>query len=266
MKITSLKKLKPKKLVVFDLDGTLAESKTPVDSEMVELIEQLLKTKKMAVVGGGKYEIFKWQLVSHLKFPKNLLKNLALFPTSSNAYYKYDSGWKKVYSLNITTQEKKQIRNAFEETYKEMGYKHPKKVYGDILEDRKSQMSWSPLGQDIVTVLGKKGLKLKEDWKKNYDHIRTKIANSVAKKLPNLEVRVGGITTIDVTKKGIDKAYGINQMEKYLKIKIKDMLYVGDAIFPGGNDYAAVRTGIDYIKIETPEDTKKIIRHVLSMK
>jgi hypothetical protein len=74
---------------------------------------------------------------------------------------------------------------------------------------------------------------------------------------------VGGITTIDVTHKGIDKAYGIRQMEKYLKVKIKDMLFVGDAIYPHGNDYAAVKTGIDYIKVEGPSQTKKVIKEIL---
>ncbi len=263
MKITNLKKVTAKKLIVFDLDGTLAESKTPVDAEMVELIRQLLEKKKMAVIGGGKYEIFKWQLVSHLKFSKALLQNLNLFPTSGNLYYRYDYGWKQVYAHYLTAEQKKEIRKVFKRIYDEIGYKSPKNVYGQVLEDRKSQLAWSPLGQDIVTVLGKKGLKMKEDWKRKYNPVRLQIAKLAAKYLPNLEVRVGGITTIDVTKKGNDKAYGIRQMEKHLKIKVKDMLFVGDAIYPGGNDYAAVKTGVDYIKIDSPEDTKKIIREVL---
>ncbi|HMR55404.1 MAG TPA: HAD-IIB family hydrolase [Candidatus Doudnabacteria bacterium] len=263
MKITNPSKVKNKKLFVFDLDDTLAESKTPMDQEMAGLIKQLLEKKKMAVIGGGKYEIFKWQFISQLNIPKKLLENLHLFPTSGNAYYRYKSGWKNVYSHNLTTKEKKQIRDAFEEVYKEINYKHPKKVYGEILEDRKSQMSFSPLGQDIVTVLGKKGLKMKEDWRKKYDSIRHQIAKLLSKKLPNLEVRVGGITTIDVTMKGIDKAYGVRQMEKHLKIKIKDMFFVGDAIFPGGNDYAVLKTGIDYMPIKSSEETKQIIRKVL---
>lgn len=263
MKIINPFKAKNKKLFVFDLDDTLAESKTPMDQEMTGLIKQLLEKKKMAVIGGGKYGIFKWQFISQLKIPKQLLKNLHLFPTSGNAYYKYNSGWKNVYAHNLTAQEKKQIKQAFEEAYKEINYKHPKKVYGVVLEDRKSQMSFSPLGQDIVTVLGKRGLKMKEDWRKKYDPVRHQIAKLVAKKLPHLEVRIGGITTIDVTRKGIDKAYGVRQMEKYLKIKIKDMLFVGDAIFPGGNDYAVLKTKIDYMQVRGSEETKEIIKKIL---
>ena len=263
MKITNLSKVKNKKLFVFDLDDTLAESKTPMDQEMAGLLKQLLQNKKVAVIGGGKYELFKWQFVSHLKIPSKLLENLYLFPTSGNAFYRYKSGWKNVYSHNLSKSEKKQTRDAFEEVYKEINYKHPKKVYGVILEDRKSQMSFSPLGQDIVTVLGKRGLHMKEEWRRKYDSVRHKMAKLLAKKLPNLEVRVGGVTTIDVTMKGIDKAYGVRQMEKYLKIKIKDMFFVGDAIFPGGNDYAVLKTKIDYMKVEGSHDTKKIIKKIL---
>lgn len=263
MKISNISKLKPKKLYVFDLDDTLADSKTPMDQEMAGLIKQLLEKKKMAVIGGGKYDLFKWQFVSQLKIPGKLLENLYLFPTSGNAFYRYKSGWKNVYSHNLSKAEKKQIRTAFDEVLKEIKYKHPKKVYGEILEDRKSQMSFSPLGQEVVTILGKKGLHMKEEWRRKYDHVRHQIAQLLAKKLPNLEVRVGGITTIDITMKGIDKAYGVRQMERYLKVKIKDMLFVGDAIFPGGNDYAVLKTGVDYMKVKGSGDTKKILKSIL---
>lgn len=263
MKITNLQKLKPKKLYVFDLDDTLAESKTPMDQEMAGLIKEFIKNHKMAVIGGGKYDIFKWQFVQKLKAPPQYLKNLYLFPTCGSAFYRYNRGWKRVYAHLLSATEKKQIRAAFDAVYKEINYKHPKKVYGEILEDRKSQMSWSPLGQDIATVLGRQGVKLKEQWRSKHDHIRMDMSKRLTKHLPNLEVRVGGITTIDVTMKGIDKAYGVRQMEKQLKVKVKDMVYTGDAIFPGGNDYSALKTGIDYIKVKGPEDTKKIIRSIL---
>ena len=93
MKITNLKKLQPKKLVVFDLDGTLALSKTPMDKEMTQLMTELLATKKVAVIGGGKYDLFKQQLLSPLKISKNLLQNLFLFPTTSTTFYRSYSPW-----------------------------------------------------------------------------------------------------------------------------------------------------------------------------
>jgi phosphomannomutase len=260
MKITNLKKLQPKKLIVFDLDGTLAKSKSTIDKEMVDLLTELLSRKKVAVIGGGKYGLFKSQMMSQLKLPKNLLENLYLFPTTATAFYRYNKGWKNVYLLQLTKDERALIKKTFARVFKEIGYEHPKKTYGTVIEDRGTQVTFSALGQEIVAVLGKRGLALKDKWRDEHTPTKMKIAKLMGKYLPNLEIRAAGHTSVDVTKKGIDKAYGLKQIEKYLKVKIKDMLFVGDAIFPGGNDYAVTKTAVDYIPVTNPEDTKKIIR------
>jgi phosphomannomutase len=263
MKITNINKIPQKDLIVFDLDGTLARTKSPMDSEMAKILEQLLKVKKVAVIGGGKYEIFQLQLLNELKISKKLLENLFIFPTTATVFYKYKNGWKRVYYLGLTAKQVKRIKNTFEEVFKEVGYEHPKKTYGEIIENRGSQVSWSVYGQDLVAALGKKGIRMKEKWKEQYTPVKMKIAKLVQKSLPDLEVRAAGFTTVDVTKKGIDKAYGIRQIQKHLKIPIKKMLFVGDAIFPGGNDYAVVKTGVDYIPVSNPQETKRIIRKLI---
>jgi phosphomannomutase len=265
MKITNLKKLTKKDLIVFDLDGTLIRTKSPMDLEMVELMTQLLVCKKVAVIGGGKYSVFQELFLRELKCPKFLLKELFLFPTTATAFYKYQKIWKMVYSLSLNKSEVVRIKKAFHDVFEEVGYKHPKKTYGEIIENRGSQVSFSVYGQDIVRVLGDKGVKMKEKWLKDNLELKMQITKLVEKKLPNFEVRAAGFTTIDVTRKGIDKAYGIHQMKKYLKVPIGKMLFVGDAIFPGGNDYAVVKTGVDYISVKNPEETKKVIRHILSL-
>jgi phosphomannomutase len=53
-------------------------------------------------------------------------------------------------------------------------------------------------------------------------------------------------------------------MEKYLGVPLADMLFIGDAIFPGGNDYAAVEVGIDYEKTTGPEMTLDLIGEIVS--
>jgi phosphomannomutase len=263
MQFSNRKKLQDKNLIVFDLDGTLARTKAPMDKEMSDLLTKLLTVKKVAVIGGGKYSVFQEQFIRQLKSPKPLLKHLFLFPTTSTAFYRYDKGWKNVYAHHLSEAEKNKILKAFEEVFEQTGYKHPRKVYGQIIEDRATQVTFSALGQDIVKVLGDKGIKMKEDWLKKNKAIKMKIAKLMGKKLPGMEIRAAGFTSIDVTRKGIDKAYGVKQIEKYLKIPVKKMLFIGDAIFPGGNDYAALKTGIDYVKIEGPEETKKVIRLLL---
>jgi HAD superfamily hydrolase (TIGR01484 family) len=255
--------LNSKKLIVFDLDGTLAPTKAQMDAEMAELVKRLLEVKKVAIIGGGKLQLFKHQFLSQLKIPKNLYHNLFLFPTTATTFLKYQKGWKKVYAHNLTKAEVKKIREAFKKVYKEINYKNPEKIYGKVIENRGSQVTWSALGQDVVKALGKKGIELKNQWRDKNTPLKLKIAQHLKKYVGNLEVHAAGHTSIDVTKKGIDKGYGLHQIEKYLGVKIKDMLFVGDAIFPGGNDYAVVKTGVDYKKVKDPEETKKIIKSLI---
>jgi phosphomannomutase len=239
-----------KALIVFDFDGTLAESKQPMDAEMAKLVRALLKTRKVAVIGGGKYELFRKLFVAKLHASKGLLKNLFLFPTTATSFYKYSGGWKSVYSHKLTLVERKRIFRAFEQAFEELHYAHPKKMYGKLIEDRGSQVTFSALGQ-------KAPLNLKNAWVAKNAPMKLRIAKRVQSILPELEVRAAGYTSIDVTHKGIDKGYGIRQMEKYLKIPRKQMLFVGDALFKGGNDHAVLKTGVDAVAVKGPEEAKK---------
>ena len=133
-----------KKLIVFDLDGTLTKSKTNLDKEMSEVMTTLLNKYKVAVIGGGSYEQFKRQFIKHLKVEKKLLKKLFLFPTSSTSFYRYEDGWKCVYKHDLTDNEKKKIFDAFSKVL--VSHK-PEKVWGEIVEDRGSQITFSALGQ-----------------------------------------------------------------------------------------------------------------------
>ncbi len=253
-----------KKLIVFDLDGTLTETKSNLKSDMSWVLGQLLKEKKVAVIGGGTYKQFRKQFISELDCSPKLFKNLFLFPTTATAFYQYDRGWKKVYSYELSKEERQEVKDAFHDVFKEIHYVPPAKTYGRVIEDRKSQVTFSALGQDVVAMLGEKGVRLKEEWTKKNTPIKLKIAKLVQKRLPELEVHAAGFTSIDVTRKGIDKAYGVRQIEKHLHIPIKNMIFIGDALFPGGNDYAARRTGVECIAVRGPVDTKKVIQDILS--
>lgn len=258
-------KLRQKKLIVFDIDGTLTPSKAPADMEMIQLMLKLLDKRSVAIIGGGKYSLFKEQLIEQLPSEDKRLEKLYLFPTNSTAFYRFNNNsWHEVYSHELSEDEKNEIKNAFEETFSEVNYHHPEKTYGPVIEDRETQITFSALGQEVVAMCGEKiGVQLKEDWNQKYDELRQQMREILQKLLPEFEVRAGGLTSIDVTRKGIDKAYGVRQIAKHLDVKIEDMLFVGDAIFPGGNDYAVLETGIDYVKVQDPSDTKKIIQTVV---
>jgi len=250
--------VKDKKLVVFDLDGTLAVSKSPMDDEMAELLKKLLAKKKVAIISGGFFPQHQKQVIPFMGNDEAVISQLFLFPASSTVFVRYENGeWTKVYENVMTNEEKTKIMNAFEQVFKELNYQKPDKLYGVDIEDRGTQISFSPLGQQAP-------VDLKEEWYKKHDDFRRQIRDHLAKALPEFEVRTGGLTTIDITHQGIDKAYGVRKIEEYLKIPVSDMVFVGDALEEGGNDAAVKKTGIDTIQVKDHEETKEVIRQIIS--
>jgi phosphomannomutase len=254
-----------KKLVVFDLDGTLTETKSNMTRDVSALLVRLLMQKRVAVIGGASYAQFERQFLRPLRCPKNLLGNLFVFPTTGTAFYRYRSGtWRCVYQRKLSSDQKKKIAGAFKSVFKKIGYVPPKKTYGNVLEDRGAEMTYSFLGQDVVRALGERGVHLKERWTREHVALKLKIARIVQRLLTDLEVRAAGFTSIDVTKKGIDKAYGIREIEKILKVSVRDMVFIGDALSRGGNDSAARKTGIDCVAVRGPKEAKRVIRRLLA--
>jgi len=82
--------------------------------------------------------------------------------------------------------------------------------------------------------------------------------------IPGFAIHMGGTTSIDITKPGIDKAYGIAKLRDQLDIPISEMLFAGDAIFPGGNDYPAQEAGVDSILVRDPWETARVIQTVIA--
>lgn len=250
--------MKNKKLIIFDLDGTLAPSKSPMDGDMSELLAKLLRTKMVAVISGGSLAQFQKQFLGSLSATPELLKNLYLFPTCGAAFYRYDeskTAWQCVYTEALSPDEKMRAGLAFTQTFRELNYKHPAELFGDVLEDRGTQITFSALGQRAP-------LPLKAAWDPDSQK-RLRIAEALKKHLPDLEIRVGGTTSIDVTRPGVDKAYGIKKMEEHLGVTKAEMLFVGDAVFPGGNDYPAKEEGVECVAVQNPDDTKGLIRALL---
>jgi len=58
-----------------------------------------------------------------------------------------------------------------------------------------------------------------------------------AERLPDLEIHVGATTSVDVMKARIDKAYGMRKFMTVLHLTSDDILFFGDKLDEGGNDY-----------------------------
>lgn len=242
-----------KKIIIFDVDDTLSPSKTLIDSEMGDLLSRLLCLRKVAIMSGASFEQIQKQIVAGLEHSRSVWGNLYLFPTCGSSLYCYnDDEWIEMYREILLDKEKKKISDALPLALKDVGLTDFGTIYGEQLEDRGSQMTFAALGQDAP-------LEKKKKWDR--DHTKRKsIIGALEKYIPEFEMRIGGTTSIDITRKGIDKSYGIFQTKKYLNISLDEILYVGDSFDKDGNDYPVIGTGVDYIKVKNPDDTKRLIR------
>ena len=253
-----------KKLIAFDLDGTLAPSKSHFNERMVNMFDRLLEKYQVCVISGGKYELFQRQFLTQITSEPELLKKLHLMPTSGTRYYSYDVStetWNLNYAEDFTAEQKQEIITALQESLDESGYAVAK-TYGETIEDRDSQITLSILGQEIVAELGDEGVRLKEAWDPDGSK-KLRIRDIIAPKIPNFEVRAAGSTSIDVTKPGVDKAYGMKKLMEATGLSKEDILFFGDRIVPGGNDYAVEQMGIDCIAVRSWEDTAYAIEGIV---
>jgi len=243
-----------KKLIVYDLDGTLAASKSPLDAEMAGLLHELLGILKVAVISGGAWKQFEEQLLSNLPRDERLA-NLSLLPTCGTQFFRYGADWKKVYSEDLAADEKARIESSLEKAVLQAGFK-PQKLWGEQIEDRGSQITFSALGQEAP-------LAEKDKWDPDFAK-RKKIKAILDRLLPEFSVRMGGATSIDVTKPGIDKAYGIRKLRDILGLSLKEMIFIGDALFVGGNDYPAEEAGVVSIPVRGPNETKRVTEAIIA--
>jgi phosphomannomutase len=243
-----------KKLIVFDLDGTLAESKSSLDTEMAALLGRLLRVVRVSVISGGNWPQFEKQLLSNLSEDESL-KSLSLLPTCGTKFLRYDGTWKELYSEDFTADEKKKITDSLKKALGSAGYQ-VEKVWGEVIEDRGSQITFSALGQEAP-------IEEKKKWDPDFAK-RKEITTVLSPMIPEFSVHMGGTTSIDITKPGIDKGYGIRKLRDTLGVAIDEMIFIGDALFPGGNDYPAKEAGALSIQVRDPNESKRVIEAIIA--
>ena len=249
-----------RRVIAFDLDDTLAVTKSPISDRMSELLSKFVEKYDICVISGGKFEQFKLQVVDRLDVAPHLLNKFHLMPTCGTRYYRYDElkkEWALQYAEDLTAEEKKQIMEVLEQSAKEVGL-WEEKPYGDIIEDRGSQVTYSALGQQAPA-------EKKYEWAEKNVETKQKLRALVAERLPQLEVRLGGTTSVDITHIGIDKAYGMEKLMLALEISKEDILFIGDKLMEGGNDYPVKAMGIDTIAVDGWEETALVLEGILAV-
>lgn len=288
-----------KKIIAFDLDSTLAESKQKLRYDMTELILKLLEKTNVAIISGGSYHQFERQILTSFKEVAMILKNTAsaqsadgagngglpaavsglatsstlaapnavpvlrrliLLPTNGSKRYDYDltkAEWKMTHMVHFPSELKERVFQTFEQLML-VGdeYQLPTKTFGPALEDRVTEITFSALGQEAPV-----------DHKRAWDpdqSKRRKIKEYLDAALPDANISIGGMTSLDIMPKGSNKATGLEHLLNTLGMEKDDMLYVGDALFPGGNDYSVLEAGIQTISVANPAETAKLIQSWLN--
>ena len=181
----------------------------------------------IAIISGGSFRQFETQFLTG--FPKDVsFENFSLYPTSAAQCYVYKNGaWQTLYAHLFTPEEKQTIIQVLEE-----GIKHTRIIdsstpqFGDRIEDRGAQISFSALGQSAPIAL-------KRLWDPTREK-RAPLQKFLIDALPGCSVRANASNTIDITRAGITKAYGVQEFSRMVDVPVSAMLYVGDALFEGG--------------------------------
>lgn len=244
------------RLVAFDLDDTLAPSKSPLDPRMADLLVRLLDVVEVCVISGGQFGQFQMQVVDRLgaATPAQLAR-LHLMPTCGTQYFRHTGeSWDQVYAQNLTEDEKSRALAAVTESAQALGL-WESETWGPILEDRGSQITFSALGQAAPVAA-------KTAWDPTGAK-KTALREAVAALLPDLEVRSGGSTSVDITRKGIDKAYGMSRLAEMTGIDLQEMLFIGDRLDEVGNDYPVKALGVPCHAVTDWEDTARYLETLI---
>ncbi|WP_374009107.1 HAD-IIB family hydrolase [Leifsonia sp. LS-T14] len=242
-------------LIAFDLDDTLAPSKSPLDPRMADLLRRLLDVCEVCVISGGSFVQFRDQVISRLPAAARL-DRLHLMPTCGTQYYRWDGEkWQLVYAENLSDGERAEALAVVKEEALRLGlWEHD--TWGPVLEDRGSQITFSALGQSAPIAE-------KAAWDPDGSR-RIRLRSAVQDRLPGLEVRAGGSTSIDITRYGVDKAYGMTKLASVSGIPFAEMLFVGDRLDPDGNDYPVVALGVATRAVRNWMETADLIEDLVS--
>lgn len=237
------------------------KSKNPLTPEMRDLVADLLGHYEVAIISGSRFEIFEENIIEPLKKERpELLEHMHILPTCGTRYYTYDpevKTWDIIYAEDFSEEEKAHIIKVSERIARKSGL-WPENPWGEVIEDRLSQIALSMLGQ-------KAPAEEKYAWYAAHGEDAIRLKDEIAAALPEVEVRNGGTTTIDITPIGVDKAYGMQKLIEQLGITKEEVLFIGDRLEKGGNDYPVKAMGVDTIDVDGWQSTPYVVRGILGV-
>ena len=249
-----------KTLFLFDVDGTLTESKAAMTESMAEVLRKLLGVCGVAILSAAGHDQLRKQCADHIteNDTRRFGHPFVLAPTSGNDIHGYTEGcaWESLYDgPAFGDADVAHIEEAIRKATEEIGYAHPEKTYGEVVENRGKQITFSALGQEAP-------LEEKIAWNGRNDAVRAELREVLQRMLPEYIVRVGGTTSIDISRG--DKGDGVERISRVLDTPVESMLFFGDQLHENGNDHAVFRTGIDAVEVMNHTETERILTTFLN--
>lgn len=254
-----------KQILIFDLDGVLTESKQDVPESIASRIRVLAEDYYITIISGCSWRQMQDQCMEKLDIDEILHCRVFYLPTSGSQMY--DGFGRLIFEDILRLKDKCLIMNVFEDTIMSADYNdiwlETQETYGDIEEDRSSQITFSLKGQ-------KAPLEVKTAFMEKYDKLRHELAKEIQEELDlidpgKFQVRVGGTTSIDITYVNRDKAFGVQQVLDLLSLEKKDAVFFGDMLHEGGNDYPVKKMGVNCIKIKNLDDTIEWLDDIIKL-
>lgn len=222
---------------------------------MARALVELLDCADVCIISGGNVEQFERQVLDQIEASPEALEHLHLMPTCGTRYLRFQEGsWTTIYAHDLSDEERNSAIASLRERAEELGYWETE-TWGDVIEDRGSQITFSALGQRAP-------IEAKRAWDPDGSK-KMALRDAVASDLPELEVRSGGSTSIDITRTGVDKAFGITRLSEYTGVDFDDMVFVGDRLDEGGNDYPVVALGCKTVAVRNWEDTADLVERLV---
>jgi len=214
-----------KKHFFFDMDGTLTRSRSMISDTLVTgLRELLLNGRDVVVVSGATKD----QMVKQLG---KIMKEVFVMAQNGN-HAEIASGevlWRNELSATQKNDVLKLVHKMIEHADIEI------KNHKDLVEDRICQISYSLIGHNAPLEEKEASDPDKEIRKSLFNHFPSEIAH--LKKL-GVQARIGGTTCVDFTT--FNKGENVKKFIEQMGWRSDECIYVGDALFEGGNDYSVV--------------------------
>ena len=255
------------KIVLFDMDGTLTESRQKFDSRELEdaLYRLTNKGVHIGIITGSDENYLREQMGEMLEKSSCRYK-MHLMPCNGTKYFKPPSfatqDFIKTYEVSMkedmgSTDYNNLIKQLIYSQADASNYKIP--LTGHFINCRGSLINWCPIGRNATTEDRNKFMEIDRA-----DDLRLKVIEelkevlSLQDLLSKVTIKLGGDTSFDIYPKGWDKTHGLRHFPNW------EIWFVGDRCYENGNDYEIYQScGERAYKTSGPEDTVRIIDDIL---